>query len=300
MRLGPLISQINREVSLLTEGALPASTGFRVQAAISVLARVPILLSSAVYSDDVASGLPPVGLDNALAAGSGICGNHVELGLALFDGLGIPARDVQIYYDTTDGPLNHTVVEVYWDEAWRMIDLTYGFIPHRGLLQSALSFAEARTEPQRSGLHHELIPWRLATKAQYDIFNYLDAKADAILYSGEGIIPIEINEGPTRLPHPPLLYTIGPKPHYRVGPQRTSQNVITLQVPAGRWEAKISGNAMDATALRVAHSVHQIAQGSFTITQALEGPSEIELAVTGNDMVDVAPVQIGHVIGRRR
>lgn len=296
MRLGPLVDQINREVRLLTEGAQPTSTDFRVQAAISVLARVPILLSSAVYSDDVASGSPPVGLGNALASGAGICGNHVELGLALFDGLGMPARDVQVYFTTVDGPLDHTVVEVYWDDAWRMIDLTYGFIPHRGLVQSALSFDEARAERHRSGLHHQLIPWRLATEANYDFFNYIDADADTVLYSGEGLIPVEINEGPASLPHHATLYVIGPKSHYRVGPRQQCQNVITLRVPPGRWEARIGGSAQDATSIRVARSVHQVDAGPFTITQSLKGPREVTLAVAGDD---VSPVQIDGVTGRR-
>ena len=119
MRFSALLDQLDREVRWLTNGAQPASTEFRVQATISILARVPILLSAATYSESLRSGSPPVGLDNTLAAGAGACGNHVELGLALFYGLGVPARDVQIYYVTADGPQNHTVVEAYWDEAWR-------------------------------------------------------------------------------------------------------------------------------------------------------------------------------------
>ncbi len=297
MRFSPLLDQVDREVRWLTNSAQPTSTEFRVQAAISVLARVPILLSTAAYSESLGSGSPPVGLNNTLAAGAGACGNHVELGLALFEGLGVPARDVQIYYVMADGPVDHTVVEAYWDEAWRMIDLTYGFIPHRGLVQSALSFTEARAERHRSGLHHQLIPWRLATEANYDIFGYLDAKTDTVLYNGEGLIAVEINEGPSTLPHNATLYVIGPKPHYRAGPKNRCENVITLRVPRGRWEAKIGGTAQAATALRVARSVHQVAAGPFTITHALKGPDEIELAVTGDD---AAPVQIDGVTSRRR
>ena len=248
-------------------GAQPTSTDFRVQAAVSVLARVPIVLSSAIYSDDSASGSPPVDLSNALTAGAGICGNHVELGLALFDGLGMPARDVQIYFMTADGPLNHTVVEVSWDDFWRMIDLTYGFIPHRGLVQSALSFAGARAERHRAGLHHQLIPWRLATKANYDMFIYLDAEADTVLYSGEGLIPVEINEGAASLPHDSTLYVIGPKPHYRVGPQQRCDNALTLRLPPGRWEATISGRVEAATAIRMARSLHAVESGLFTIAR---------------------------------
>ena len=297
MRFSALLDQLDREVRWLPTGAQPASTEFRVQATISILARVPILLSAATYSESLRSGSPPVGLDNTLAAGAGACGNHVELGLALFYGLGVPARDVQIYYVTADGPQNHTVVEAYWDEAWRMVDLTYGFIPHRGLVQSALSFTEAQTERHRLGLHHQLIPWRLATEANYDVFGYLDAKTDTVLYDGEGLIAVEISEGPAKLPHEATLYVIGPKPHYRTGPKTRCENVITLRVPQGRWEAEIGGTAEAETTLCVGRSVHQVAAGQFTITHTLKGPDEIELGVTGDD---AAPVRIDGVTSRRR
>ena len=167
------------------------------------------------------------------------------------------ARDVQIYYVTADGPL-HTVVEAYWMRP-EDVDLTYGFIPHRGLVQSAL-LHRGSDRASSIGAHHQLIPWRLATEANYDVFGYLEAKTDTVLYDGEGLIAVEISEGPSKLPHEATLYVIGPKPHYRTGPKTRCENVITLRVPQGRWEAEIGGTAEAETTLCVGRSVRKSLQ----------------------------------------
>ena len=278
MRLEALVSQVQREVDTLTNGAHSTSTAFRVQAMVSIVARVPILLSSALYSADLLAGTAPVGVQDTLSQGSGICGQHVELGLVLFEGLGVPARDVQIFYGAEE-PLNHTVVEVEWGNDWHMVDLTYGFVPHRGSLSEALSFDEARAANHRNGLHHSMVPWRRCTEDVTDIFNFLNEPVDATLYGGVGSVVVEAKEGYLPLRHLDNVYLVGQRQH--LGSVIDAR--LTLRVPAGYWNIEIFGKMTRATnaatELWIGDKCYKVEIGSNTIVVGASGPLDLELAM---------------------
>jgi hypothetical protein len=261
-------------VDTLTNGASPTSVAFRIQATVSIVARVPILLSSALYSADLTAGATPVGVADTLSQGSGICGQHVELGLALFERLGIPARDVQVFYGAEE-PLNHTVVEVEWDNDWHMVDLTYGFVPHRGSLSEALSFDEARATNHRDGLHHSMIPWRRATEDVADILDFLSEPMDHALYGGIGSVVIELNEGYLPLRHPDNVYLIGQRQH--LGSLVDAQ--LTFRVPTGDWNIEIFGTISEATELCIGDKRYAVEIGSNAILVNASGPLDLELAM---------------------
>lgn len=288
MNVDALARQIEREVMTLTNGAAPTTDTYRQQATVSVMGRVPLVLSAAVYSADLAAGGAPVGLEAKLASGSGICGNHVELGLNLFDRLGVPVRDVQIYYGA-DEPLNHTVVEVEWGGGWRMVDLTWGFVPHTGSLEDALGFEAARSANERRGLHHRLIPWRRSVEPIFDIFGYLSEPADAILIAGNGEVRVDVIDGSADLRHPGL-YRVG------LGRRRGSNADVVLRVPAGSYSLAVEVRSRARATLDFGGIHHVAGEGSTTIGADVSGPVDIRLSLA--DKSDVVVLDVVGVTGR--
>lgn len=239
MNLDTLIDQIAIESAWLSNGESPNSDRYRKQVAVALVARVPLVLSSAIYSSLLAGGTPPKGLENTLGAGAGICGHHVQLSIAVLQALSIPVRDIQVFYRDSVRALNHTVIEMEWGGMWRMIDVTWGFVPHHGSLDSALSYEEAAGTGHREGLHHTVIPWRLAVESEYDIFGYLTPKPDALLYDGSGSARLIVDEGPMDLPHN-RVYRAG---HWHHRPGVDGQGVLTFEIPQGNWRIAVQGNS---------------------------------------------------------
>lgn len=201
------IDRLRIEAAHLSGNADPGSDAFRMQVATTLLAWVPIYLSSGIYSSLLASGTPPAGLLQTLDIGAGICGHQVELAVTALESLGIPWRDVQIFYEVENEARNHTVVEIEWASAWRMVDVTWGFIPHEGDLGSAMSWESAAAKNHRQGLHNHSVPWRANVEKSEDVFSYLKPNADLVLYSGSGDFTIPIRPGNTDLPHKNVVRT---------------------------------------------------------------------------------------------
>lgn len=68
----------------------------------------------------------PTTAEEALRTRAGLCGNQVEVFLALMDELGVPARAVSFYYESRSGQReSHVVAEARWDGAWHLLDVTY-------------------------------------------------------------------------------------------------------------------------------------------------------------------------------
>ncbi len=182
MTLDDLIEMIREEAIHLGNGAALTSDVGVQQVAVSTLARVPVYVSSAIYSSRLLGGTPPHRVENVVGSGAGICGDHVGVALRVFDAMAIPVRDLQVFYRYDGEELNHTFIEVSWGGSWRLIDVTWGFIPHRGSLDTALSYEEAAREQHRAGLHHSMIPWRIAVEDAFDIFSYLTVDIDLLRF----------------------------------------------------------------------------------------------------------------------
>lgn len=90
---------------------------------------VQTILSSARYAmaQNESGFTPPSDIELCLVEGIGICGHHIKAFVEIMAGLGIPAREVEIYYADEHGErFSHIVAEIEWDGAWHMFDVTWG------------------------------------------------------------------------------------------------------------------------------------------------------------------------------
>jgi hypothetical protein len=183
---------VRSEALAMAGSADPDSDAFRAYAAISAANYVRTLMSSARYS--LALSTPgtalPSGTEACLADRRGICGNHAAAFIDIMKALRVPAREVQVYYvDKSGARASHMLAEVRWNDAWRMIDVTWGFIPHDGSVMDALSFEQARMRRGTAGWHDEVHVSRAsAVMAKADIFEYLTTRQADVLIAGTGIV----------------------------------------------------------------------------------------------------------------
>lgn len=272
MTIDDLTDQIRTEAAHIAQTADASDDRFRVQVAIALASRVPVVLSSAIYSALAAGGTPPGSAHDSLSLGAGICGHHVALGAAVLDGLAVPHRVVQVFYtDPAFGPLNHTFLEVSWGDAWHLVDLTWGFIPHDGEVATALDYATARALDHRTGFHHSAIPWRMAVEEKYDLFGYLTDDPDGVYIGGEGSIRLEAVEGRS---HPPHDRTTRAGRWSATGGAITG--VVELRIAEGPWAITLEGEAASGV-LRVGGSVSDVA-GAGTVTVSVAGPTLVPIA----------------------
>jgi hypothetical protein len=72
---------------------------------------------------EVPSGDPSQMAEASLQAGAGICSQASGTAIALFDALGIPARQLLVLHNAGA----HSTVEVQYDGAWHWFDPTFGY-----------------------------------------------------------------------------------------------------------------------------------------------------------------------------
>lgn len=69
----------------------------------------------------------PSNTETALVSGAGICGNHIQAFIDLLRMFDLRARPVEFYYKNSDGKrVNHIGAEVFYNNHWNYIDVTYG------------------------------------------------------------------------------------------------------------------------------------------------------------------------------
>lgn len=289
MNLDSLVDRIRTEVAHLTNDAPPASDEYRQQSVTSTLARVPVELSSGLYSALLAGGTPPTGLENTIATGAGICGHHVAVATVLMETLAVPVRDIQVFYNDGDIALNHTLIEVEWGDRWRMVDVTWGFVPHRGSLDSALSYEEAARDNHREGLHHTLIPWRNAVQDKIDIFGYLTPAPDGLYYDGAGAIRVDPNIEAVELRHPRICKT-GTWAH-RAGVDGSGH--IIVRVPDGERRVTLQGSATRSGVATAGDAEQRVEAGEVQLEFAASGPADLEIRFQSDD--DLGFVQVSSI-----
>lgn len=294
MNVDRLIEQIRTEVVRLTQGASAHDDVYRQQTAVSLIARVPVMQSSAIYSSLKADGIAPRKVDAALDLGAGICGHHVDLALNVTRALDVPCRQVQIFYTEDQANRNHTFVEIEWGEQWRMVDLTWGFIPHRGSLDTALSYAESLERNHRTGLHHSCIPWRLVVENTDDIFGYLTTEPDAILYDGGGVIRVspalDGDSATYALPH--QIYEVG---RGKYGFAETMERRLAVEVPPGRWQLTVRGSTSGPGILSVDQATVALESGDVAFYVDASGPRRIHL--THDSAAELGHLEITSIEG---
>lgn len=236
------ISIFAKEITLLSRGTTTSDVWFRQQAALYLANRIPQILSSGLFSILLETGDAPRDLNDCISVGAGICGDHVHLAAQILEELGIPWRDIQIFYhDPIYGLLNHTVIELLWgkpsEETWHMVDVTWGFIPHQGDLTSALSFEDALDLGHREGFHSNAIPWRWNVEQNLDVFGYLSEPRVGIFVNGSGEMYREIDAKTHKLDLENNLI-LGESSHYLGRTGRISQKIA---IPSGVWHITLNG-----------------------------------------------------------
>lgn len=251
-----------------------------------VAAKTCVLLSPNTYNMlSVNNELPPPltgnpnDLKKFIEVGAGICGHHVEFAIQVFSKAKIPVRDVQVYYyDDNFGLQNHTFAEAFWDDSWRMIDSTWGFIPHRGSLNSILSFEAVLKDKHVEGTHYETIPWRVeAEKSDFDIFGYAKVAPEALYYSGCGYAHIRISEGEIPLVIGGKRLMIGSWWHRGIP---TSSNKVFIDIPEGKWNLQfdIEISACSEGIFLLGDSEYSIEGQKTSMSIKIDGPLETQMS----------------------
>lgn len=93
------------------------------------------------------------GVEECFCAEAGICGNHVKAFLRIVERFELKARYLQLYNIDSQGN-NHAAVEVWFNDKWNYMDVTWGTFFRRPRAQSyeLLSFDELRHHPDASDL----------------------------------------------------------------------------------------------------------------------------------------------------
>lgn len=98
------------------------------------------------YRKEVAGESLPTSPEQALEMGAGICGEAATTAIALYDRLGVPAREVWITYSGG----GHMTVEVYYAGAWHWFDPTFGFFYGPGADVESIATALAQSPAERA------------------------------------------------------------------------------------------------------------------------------------------------------
>lgn len=170
---------------------------YRLFVALSAMEYVQTNLSSARYGAIAAAGEDiPSGTEMCLLVGAGICGNHVQAFMDIVQALDVPAREVQIFYESGGRRLSHIVAEVAWNGEWHMFDVTWGFLGLDEAPYDVMSLAELRARPAPITWFDEAHPW---TVRAADPFSYLSSPAD-VMTDGNGVIhPYIVSQAPDRV-----------------------------------------------------------------------------------------------------
>tara|TARA_B100000945_G_scaffold59678_1_gene44371 strand:- start:186 stop:1184 length:999 start_codon:yes stop_codon:yes gene_type:complete len=259
---------------------------FAKHLALLVAEKTCILLSPETYNilnsnnelPDELTGKPQ-DLEKFIQMGAGICGQHVEFAMQVFTKAGIRVRDIQVFYlDEEFGLQNHTFIEAFWDGDWRMIDPTWGFIPHKGSLETALSFETVLKEKHCEGTHYETIPWRVeAEKTDFDIFGYAKVAPEALYYSGCGYAQMRISEGEIPLVMGGKRLLIGRWWHRGIP---TSSNKVLIDIPEGKWNLQFDIQITDCPEgiFTLSNAQYSISGSETSFSVRINGPLKTHIS----------------------
>lgn len=279
-----------KELSLLPESShhdIGSRDRFAKHLALLVAEKTCILLSPGTYNIlNTNNELPdeltenPQDLEKFIQMGAGICGHHVEFAIQVFTKAGIRVRDIQIFYhDEKFGLQNHTFIEAFWDGDWRMIDPTWGFIPHKGSLETALSFETVLKEKVIEGTHFKTIPWRVEVeKSDFDIFGYAKADPEALYYSGCGYARLRITtEGEIPLVTGGKSLMVGRWWHRGIP---TSSNKVHIDIPEGNWNLQLDIQIRDCPEgiFTLSNAQYSISGSETSFSVRINGPLKTHIS----------------------
>ena len=135
----------------------------------------------------------PLGSEMCLEEGAGICGNHVDAFREIMNALGIQTRPISFFY-TTDGLReSHIAAEVYYLDAWRFIDVTWGFAVSRDSGIMLKSVSEIRENPVHERTENAFDVWSMFVRAaRGDPMEYLYRQDVDVLVNGKGTVTLAV------------------------------------------------------------------------------------------------------------
>jgi hypothetical protein len=268
------VMNISRE-DFFKEDALTFDEAFKAFASIEAANFVRVNLSSARYSylATVARQQLPLGSQQCLEEGAGICGNHVQAFLDIMSALGIKARSIQFYYWSRGRRNSHIAAEVYFLEKWNYFDVTWGFaLP----LKQRLRFADITALQefyQEDGLYNNFDAWAIVQNYwNLNSLEYMSIGTADVIVDGIGTVNVHVPDSAV------FEETFGDIPNY-VGDNQADGKHAKFELHFHSSEAKqatfeISGSAgCDAKGDRLIldNQEHPIRQGPVTFELASPG-----------------------------
>lgn len=185
----------------------------------------------------------------------GICGIHVNAFSVILEELGYKTREVQVFHalEGTDIIQGHVIAEVFFGEAWRMFDVTWGWHPYSENTEKVMSFEQTQTEPF-SKCMNGLDPWTNNTlqNSEDAVWRYMQRQDYGVLYAREGLITPPFDVGTKK-------YTIDGLPNhigwtksfcgqdghlgYDLQMPNKSQHSLTVKFGDVGWSSTMSGQA---------------------------------------------------------
>ena len=192
-----LLNEIRNEVDQLSERSPNIDRAYI--ASISIMNHVQRIVSPLQYSVLKTTGEDiPKTVEECLEAKAGICGNQVACFLELANHLKLRARPVEFYLHgkTPKENTSHICAEVYYDQAWRFFDVTWGtYFMMDGKAASIDAVRESPTVARQAAVTNETDQWFLHwRRSGLDPLTYVDHKFVDILRGRNGVIRLRGNE----------------------------------------------------------------------------------------------------------
>lgn len=236
------VAQIRKQAAHLAKGRRSIAADFF--SGLATANFVQSRLSSLNYSVRAVAKEPlPTNVEECLKWNAGICGNHVAAFLEIAQRLGLRARPVEFYFRGAKPDKNHShiCVEVFYQERWRLFDITWGtyFRKPDDALDNLVDIETLRTSPQvrdwavtnQSDLWYQ--QW---TASGLDPLEYLDHTRVDILRGRQGTIHLEaVDREANRATYQPRH-----QPNF-VGRNRTDQDygTVTVQLESPPAKARV-------------------------------------------------------------
>ena len=238
-----LLNEIRNEVDQL--GNRSPNVDRAYIAAISIMNHVQRIVSPLQYSVLKTIGEDtPKTVEECLEAKAGICGNQVACFLELAKHLKLRARPVEFYLHgkTPKENTSHICAEVYYDQAWRIFDVTWGtYFQMDGKAASIDAVRESPTVARQAAVTNETDQWFLHWhRAGLDPLTYVDHKFVDILRGRNGLIRLRGNEFVYLPTHQPTFIGLNSLSS-DYGPVRIE--LLDVQAEVSRVIIQVSGHA---------------------------------------------------------
>lgn len=140
----------------------------------------------------------PQNSESCLEESAGICGNHILVFREIMSALGIETRPLSFFYTIDDGErASRAAVEVFYEQAWRFVDGTWGFVMARNRSLKFAGFEEIRTSKDLEPVENDLDAWSLFVRSRLGSpLDYISRPDLNVLVDGKGVVTVSVPEEP--------------------------------------------------------------------------------------------------------